>query len=410
MPSGTLRTIVLSAALLSLGVVATPPCLAQVSARSAPPEALTRFFERYWDTITRVQSDRDLAAIEAKLDLILRQEVSFGNRYLQAFTQSKAQAEAGRRNAKALEDRIAAERSRVPPIDPEIGALEGVIAQTNAQIAELEGRQRRVVELQARLNAMPDVGFMDAAPRERLQAELAEARQQVPNPSEIARLNAQLQSYEAELQGIRMRQPVPDGAVLRKLEAQLAAARAEVERNEAEARRSRDQFQERRGEILAVGEAVSWLKQLIAFKRQALAAPTGVAPAQQLCQTTQGPFRCTGAFDGTWESVCTSDTQSRDSGHATVVFSPDGFVEARLQSNTPGGAPTTFVGPINAAGQVKGGGASGDSAEQWQGSFSLVSPVHTSGMKPIGGGTYAYALRNDSGSYLVRCSGTLKLL
>jgi len=265
------------------------------------------------------------------------------------------------------------------------------------------------VELEAELRAMPDTGFMGAAPRERKREELDEARRQLPNASEIARFKAQLQGHEAELQGKRARQPVPDAQRVGLYQGRLEAARKAALAHEDSARYERESFQKLRGQLHAYAVAMEWLKELIAFKRQALAAPTGVAPAFRVCETNLGPFRCTGTFDATWESVCTSGTQSRDSGHATVVISHDGYVKAQLQSSTPGGSPTTFIGPINAAGQVKGGRSSEDEAESWEGKFSLVTSALPSGAsKPIGGGTYTRVLRLASGGS-VTCSGTLKL-
>lgn len=414
MPSGpgfNLRAGIPVAVLLTLCAVAAPLSRAQFSYEPLnAAQTLTLRFEQVWALVDRANTGVELDGIEAWVDRTLREQIAFGNVSLQNFSQEKAEVRKWKQTAANLETQIAAEKSRVQ-IDPEIGALEGAIAEATAAIAGLEGRQQKVVELEAKLKAMADVRFMDAAPREQLQRDLDEARRQLPDPGQIARLRTDLQAFEGQLQNKRASKFTPDASVLQQLDARLKDARREIAYHEGQARQAREAFQRSNGQITAVYVASVYLKDLIAFRRGALAAPTGIDRAHRVCQTNEGPFRCTGAFDAVWSSECVRPTPHRDRGHATVVFTPDGWVDARLESATPGEPPTIYGGRINAAGEVSVNRSFGKDIDRYFAQFRLVTSTLASGAsKPIGEGNYEFVSRDASGDVSINCAGTLKLL
>lgn len=152
------------------------------------------------DTVLGRVSQATTGAFKARMGRALRQWTAHQN----------AVKSYGQR-AETLTAAIAAEKARMSATlarTAEEGALEGVITQVKTELAGLEGRQQRAPLLEARLQAMPKRGFMDFAPRERLEAELAEARTNLTRPGEINKSQADLARYEREL--VLARQICPD--------------------------------------------------------------------------------------------------------------------------------------------------------------------------------------------------------
>lgn len=308
---------------------------------------------------------------------------------------------------------IATERSRISTsfASPEESALEGVIAQTKAELAGLEGRQQRVPLLEEKLRAMPVTGYMDAAPREALEAELVSARANLPAPAEIEKARRDLKEYEAQLQSGRANRATPDRSELMRLERHHGTLERDRLVDVRCAEREKKEFIRVRAQALGFVELVDWLDAIIDGRRQALAQQTGVPAALNHCATMQGPFRCTGAFDGSWNSRCTTQTATNDSqGVAKVTFGPDGWVEVWMTSAQQGVQPTILGGRISAEGIVVVDRNSPGQTERYRGEFRLVtSPLASGAAKPIGGGTYENVVRTANGQEIMRCAGTMKL-
>ncbi len=306
---------------------------------------------------------------------------------------------------------VEAERARIaaPVVPPEESALEGVIAQARAVIADLEGRQQRVATLEAKLKAMPTLGFMNSAPREAAEAELAEARTNLPAPGAYDQARRELAHYIAELDRLQARRPKPPPSRLPELEQEISAINAAIFVDQKAAAEAKTQFQRLRAQALGFIELFEWLEGIINNRLQALRAPTGTPAAFAQCATTQGPFRCTGAFDGTWSSVC---GDARFQGPAKVTIGPDGWTEVTMidASARSGASPTVVGGKISADGSVIVEHTRPGQKETYRGKFSLVKSTASSGaMRPVGGGTYELVLISDKGAVTSGCSGSMKL-
>lgn len=378
-------------------------------ATTARSDEITKDIEKVVRLVEQAQTEIELTSIESKLTSDLQGFITAGNLLLQAWTGAEAHAKATRERVASLTARIAAQKAQIRA-DTESAALEGAIAEAKAEIAERQGRQARVPKLEAELRAMPHGSYMDAAPRERLEAELQAARRQLPDPAEIAGLQAQLQRFEAELANRRGSAPS-----LAALEAELEQARQSAVTAEGDAATLKKLFQKQRSVILGYGEARKWFQLVIDLKRQRMADASRDPIGRGVCETNRGPFRCTGTFNASWKSTCITQHQQgggtdHDSGTATVTFLADGWVEVRMLSTAHRDRVQRNIGgKITSDGRMVVDRSSGDTIERYIGNFRLVAAG--GGNKPTGSGTLEHHYRVDTaGREFVRCSGSLQLL
>jgi hypothetical protein len=194
------------------------------------------------------------------------------------------------------------------------------------------------------------------------------------------------------------------------LEGQKDAAEKDLREKVKYVEDAKERFRYWRAQYLGFSELMSWFRAMLDGRRQRLAQGADVQPAFRRCLTNQGPFGCTGAFDGNWDMTCTTPVgTTKDGGLATVNFGPDGWVEVRMMSSTrPNDLPFVIGGKINSAGQVAIDRSERDIVQRWTGEFKLVTTA-TANSKPIGGGNYLSDMRDSAGRMQQSCRGSLKL-
>lgn len=414
------------AALLLAGACSFPGLWAQTA---SDRDSQIRLFT---SIITNIDNKASQATTEIELnavaDLVALEEIkaratiqSQATNAYDNFTTHKNKASEYEQRVRYLNAEIEKARAKTAALSSssasEEKALEDAIAETRTEIAGFEGRQQRVPHLEAKLKAMPEAGFMDSAPREALRAELAEAQANLPSPAEVAKVansRTALANYERELRSRRSNLPASSSSQLPQLEDDLKAAEQALQEARKDAEWWKKEFVRVRAQAYGVFELLDWLAVIIEGRRQALRLGTGVRNAVVQCATMQGPFRCTGAFDGSWQSYCVprGGRGSEYNGPAKVTFGPDGWVEVRMTdaSAKPGDQPTIVGGKISPDGKLLIERNKPGWKETYTGQFNLVTTALPSGAaRPVGGGTYELVMTSDEDEPTTRCRGTMKL-
>jgi hypothetical protein len=159
-------------------------------------------------------------------------------------------------------------------------------------------------------------------------------------------------------------------------------------------------------------EAYENIKKCVAERRRVLAggpgAPTPTPNIANVCATTEGPLRCTGAFAGPYQWTCDGDSRlAQNQGIGTLRLTADGQVSLAMLNDGELSGQFLRVDPAaggESVGHVWADRSFSDSRERYEGSFStVVVGAVVAGASPtrtvVGSATYFYNTEN------LRCQG-----
>ncbi len=220
---------------------------------------------------------------------------------------------------------------------------------------------------------------------------------------------------EQELENSRHRRGAPFGSTVRPLQKDLDQASDELGKamSDAVTKRSYVQMAITTFEVYTL--LTHSIMQCVDSRREALTLAMPSADLQAsatVCITHEGPFGCTGQFNGSYQLTCSGDgTRKQDQGGGTVNFRPDGWIDLRFKSTVyPDSNPRPLSGEIDGQGRVRIDRIDRDAGitESWFGQFNLVS-IENGKQRPTGGGNSEIRVTDGQGNLQFSCQGTFQL-